>query len=258
MSTTRRVFEPTDLDLVALEEAEARALPRTPGDRSLPTVDEALALAGAAGAPRRSFVYHGAKRATDVVLAAALLVVSAPIMAVLVVLVKLDSRGPALFCHRRVGKGGQLFRFYKFRTMHSDARERFPDLYAYDYREEELETMYFKLPYDPRLTRVGRWLRRTSLDELPNLFNVIKGDMTLVGPRPEIPEMLPFYRPDQYCKFAVKPGVTGLAQVSGRNILRFVETNETDAKYVAMRSLRADFEILIETARTVWARVGAL
>ena len=141
--------------------------------------------------------------------------------------------------------------------MRIDAAERFPQLYAYEYDSDEIETMFFKLPYDPRCTRFGKHLRRTSLDELPNLINVLKGDMTFVGPRPEIPQMLPYYEPHQYCKFAVRPGMTGLAQVSGRNILRFVETNAKDLEYVERRSLWFDLTILFKTVGIVPLMIGA-
>jgi lipopolysaccharide/colanic/teichoic acid biosynthesis glycosyltransferase len=256
--STRRATErrqPVDVDLTAEEANDVVAAEVVPPRR--PTVDEALALAAAATAPPRSAAYHLTKRAIDVVLASMLLVATAPVIAVIALLIRLDSRGRAIFVQHRVGANGRLFRFYKFRTMYVDARERFPELYAYDYGDDELESMFFKLPYDPRCTRVGKRLRRTSLDELPNLFNVLKGDMTFVGPRPEIPEMLPYYEPEQLCKFAVTPGMTGLAQVSGRNILRFVETNAKDIEYVQRRSLRLDLSILVRTVGVVFLMIGA-
>jgi lipopolysaccharide/colanic/teichoic acid biosynthesis glycosyltransferase len=258
-----------DLDLAALERAEAVGAPaprlvatsaarvdhRAAG--APPSVEEALAAAARAEAPPRPWYYAPAKRAADVVLASCLLVLTAPLIGLLALVIRLDSKGPAVFRQQRVGKYGELFWFRKFRTMYVDARERFPHLYAYDYTPDEIDSLYFKLAYDPRCTRVGRWLRRTSLDELPNLLNVIKGEMTLVGPRPEIPEMLPFYGPEQLCKFAVTPGMTGLAQVSGRNILRFVETNAKDVEYVAHRSLRFDAAILVRTIWVVVLMIGA-
>lgn len=207
---------------------------------------------------QQSKAYAIAQRAIDLVVSVILLVLTLPIVLFLTVLIRLDSRGPAVFRQRRLGRDGKLFVFYKFRTMYVDARERFPDLYSYEYTPDEIESMRFKLPYDPRNTRVGRWLRRTSLDELPNLLNVLKGDMSLVGPRPEIPEMLQYYRWDQLPKFEVRPGVTGLAQVSGRNILRFQETIDADLRYVATRSLGQDIRILFRTVWAVIMRVGAL
>ena len=246
-----------DRDLVLLEYEEQSDGGTSSPLRVRPTVEEALVVVGSATAPRRSLAYHASKRAIDVVLAGILLVVVAPLVGLIALVIRLDSRGGAIFSQLRVGKNGRLFRFYKFRTMHADAAERFPDLYAYEYDEEQISTMYFKLPYDPRCTRFGKRLRRTSLDELPNLINVLRGDMTFVGPRPEIPEMLPYYEPDQHHKFAVKPGMTGLAQVSGRNILRFVETNAKDIDYVQRRSLRLDLGILCKTVGVVVLMIGA-
>jgi len=179
-------------------------------------------------------------------------------MLVLMALIRLDSPGPAVFRHERVSRGAGTFRFAKFRTMYVDARERFPELYAYSYSDDDIQSMKFKLPQDPRLTRVGRWLRRTSLDELPNLFNVLLGHMTLVGPRPEIPEMVRYYTPQQLVKFSVKPGLTGLAQTRGRNILTFQQTLSADLEYVSTRSLTLDIRILVRTLWTVAVQFGAL
>ncbi len=209
--------------------------------------------------PRRrdSTRYLVTARALDIVGSAALLLATAPAVALLWLVIRIDSKGSPIFRQQRVGHDGKLFTFYKFRTMYLDARERFPELYAYDYDEEQVETLYFKLPYDPRCTRVGRWLRRTSLDELPNLYNVLRGDMTLVGPRPESPEMVAHYRDDQLLKFSVKPGLTGLAQVSGRNILRFQETLAHDLAYVDARNTRTDLRILRRTVGAVVLMMGA-
>ena len=251
-----RKRDDVDIDLVAEEAAEQLGIEARDA-HARPSVEDALAMARAATAPERGALYHVSKRALDIALASLLLVLTAPVIAFIALVIRLDSRGKPIFAQDRVGKNGRLFRFYKFRTMHVDARERFPELYAYEYSAEELPALYFKLPYDPRCTRVGKRLRRTSLDELPNLFNVLRGDMTLVGPRPEIPEMLPYYRPEQFAKFAVTPGMTGLAQVSGRNILRFVETNEKDMEYVARRSLLFDVGILVRTAGVVFLMIGA-
>jgi lipopolysaccharide/colanic/teichoic acid biosynthesis glycosyltransferase len=185
------------------------------------------------------------------------LVLCGPVILLLAVVIKLDSPGPAIFRQRRVGRGGRLFTFYKFRTMAVDAAARHPELFAYEYSDEEVRSMYFKVLADPRLTRFGRYLRRTSLDELPNLFSVLTGDITLVGPRPELPEMLRYYTLDQLQKFSVKPGVTGLAQVNGRGVLRFQETIAADLEYCRRRSFWLDLVILVRTVRVVALRVGA-
>lgn len=198
------------------------------------------------------------KRMVDLVLASVTLAVAVPMLVVLAVVIAIDSPGGPIFRQTRVGLGGQTFTFYKFRTMYVDARERFPQMYAYQYDPDDLPTLYFKHAHDLRLTRVGAWLRRTSLDELPNLVNVVRGEMSLVGPRPEIPEMLRYYRPEEQVKFAVKPGMTGLAQINGRNILRFRETNAFDVRYVESCSLRTDLSVLLRTPVAVLKMLGAL
>lgn len=209
------------------------------------------------GSPR-SQGYAVAKRLLDVVGALVLLVLSLPMLVILAVVIVVDSPGLPVFRQQRVGRDGHLFWFYKFRTMYTDARARFPELYDYRFDAGEIQTMLFKLPHDPRCTRIGRHLRRTSLDELPNLFNVLRGDISLVGPRPEIPEMVAYYRPEHLSKFTVKPGLTGLAQVSGRNILPWIKVAEADASYVANRSFSLDLRILARTVVAVVTRVGAL
>jgi lipopolysaccharide/colanic/teichoic acid biosynthesis glycosyltransferase len=190
-----------------------------------------------------------AERVFEVVFAATVLVLSLPIMLLVALAIRLETPGPVLFRQRRVGRGGRLFRFVKFRSFYADARERFPQLYAYRYTPEEIEDLTFKVPNDPRVTRVGQFLRRTTLDELPNFWHVLTGDMDLVGPRPEIPEMLPYYREEHLPKFSVRPGVTGLAQISGRGRLKFLSTAELDTEYVRNRCFWLDTRIL---ARTIW------
>lgn len=208
--------------------------------------------------PPRSWAYSAPKRLLDIVVGVVLVVASLPVLLALSILIMVDSRGSPIFRQRRVGRDGRCFWFYKFRTMHRDARERFPDLYAYSYSPSETQTLLFKGPHDPRCTRVGRHLRRTSLDELPNLFNVLRGDISLVGPRPEIPEMVRYYRAEHLVKFTVKPGLTGLAQVSGRNILPWLRVAEADAIYAEQRSFCFDLRILVRTALAVVCRSGAL
>src|SRR5206468_10922795 len=135
----------------------------------------------------------------------------------------------------------------KFRTMYDDARDRFPELYAYDFSDGDFTSSYYKLADDPRNTRVGRWLRRTTLDELPNLFNVLKGDLSLVGPRPELPELVRYYHPEQLMKFSVKSGITGLAQVSGRNNLTIQQQIDADLEYVRRCSFFYDLGLILRT-----------
>lgn len=200
---------------------------------------------------------HACLRAFEVTVAIVALLLTLPVTLPLALLIRLTSPGPALFFQDRLGRGAKRFRFVKFRTMHVDARQRFPELYAYSYDDETIQRMKFKLDNDPRLTAVGRVLRKTSLDELPNFWNVLRGDMALVGPRPEIPEMLPYYKGDMRRKFDVRPGVTGLAQVSGRGYLGFMDTVALDLEYVRRRSLRYDLWILVRTVKKVLTGDGA-
>lgn len=193
------------------------------------------------------------KRICDLVLVL-LLAVPALFLSVLIVLwIRLESPGPALFAQHRPGLNGDLFKIYKFRTMYMDAECRFAALPP-ELQEEFLR--HGKIRNDPRITRIGRWLRRTSLDELPQLWNVIKGDMHLVGPRTYLVEQLPQVS-NRDVIMCVKPGVTGLWQVSGRSELTFEKRLELDAHYVQHWSARTDFSILWRTVGVVVKGSGA-
>jgi len=196
-------------------------------------------------------------RVVDCVIAVIALMVFMPIMIFIGCVVKVNSKGPVLFKQQRIGAGGKLFTFVKFRTFYHDARERFPDWYAYKYNEQELETFRFKVEVDPRIIPKLGWLRNTTLDELPNFWNVLKGDMTLVGPRPEIPEMRVYYQDEMLEKFSVAPGVTGLAQISGRGRLTFRDTVNIDLEYVKNRSFFYDISIIFKTIIKIILRDGA-
>jgi lipopolysaccharide/colanic/teichoic acid biosynthesis glycosyltransferase len=215
--------------------------------------------AGSAGAPGRvAPLGPGAaalKRALDTVVALGLLIATSPLMAVLAVLIKRESPGPAIFGQWRLGQGCQPFRFYKFRTMYADWPTRYPELAAFAFDMNRLEEVFLQREEDPRVTPLGRHLRRTSLDELPNLWNILVGQMSLVGPRPELPEMLPYYAMRD--KFDVKPGLTGWAQIRGRGELNFPDTLALDLEYVRRRSLLLDLRILAETAKAVVIGRGA-
>jgi lipopolysaccharide/colanic/teichoic acid biosynthesis glycosyltransferase len=257
---------------------------------------------------------HLTTRLLDIVISSVALLVFAPVMLIVACAIKLDSSGPVLFRHRRVGidrrfhreghwpraernsesarvivessphgdrRVKQLFGkpiyLYKFRTMYADSRERFPDLYRYEYHEDELDRVPIKVLVghrrvaddgkrfehvenpgnDPRVTRVGRWLRRTSLDELPNFLTVLRGDMSVVGPRPDIAENVRWYHERHLLKLRVKPGVTGFAQVNGRGNLSFHDTNELDVEYVRNRSLVGDIWIIWKTIWVILKRDGA-
>ncbi len=228
-----------------------------PADESLPNyIDRRLPEAGFLYLPNRGLGYAFAKRLVDLVGSAVLLLVAAPIMIVLSLLIRMDSPGPALFAQQRITRGGRLFTFYKFRTMWVDAKDRFPELYDYQ-KLTARPDVYYKLSDDPRSTRVGRWLRRTTLDELPNLINVLLGDMTLVGPRPELPGLVPLYRPEDLVLFFTKSGVTGLAQVAGRSLLTVRERIALDLRYVANQTVLLDLRILLCTVSAVLLRRGA-
>lgn len=203
--------------------------------------------------PDRPFVQQVLER----LFAATVLIISWPLLVALAIIIKVDSPGPALFWQQRLGRGAKPFRFVKFRTLYADARERWPELYAYRYSPMELDRLCFKVPNDPRITPAGRWLRRSTLDELPNFFNVLTGDMALVGPRPEIPEMLRYYEGSDRRKYSVRPGVTGPAQVGGRGRLSFRESVALDIRYVDQRSMLTDFKIVLKTIKGVLKLDGA-
>jgi len=206
---------------------------------------------------RRGLVLLAIKRGSEILIAFTALIVTSPILLLVAIIVRLDSPGPAVFRQLRVGANGRLFWFYKFRTLYADAKTRFPELYVYDYSGEELKTVCFKLREDPRVTRAGLWLRKSTLDELPNLWNLLKGDIAIAGPRPEIPEMLKHYQPSQLVKFSVRPGITGLAQTHGRGRLSLQDTIALDIKYVQNQSLWLDIRIVCRTLRMVLTRDGA-
>lgn len=193
----------------------------------------------------------------EVAVALVVLLLTAPLMLVIAIIVRWGTPGPALFFQTRLGLNGKPFRFVKFRTMYHDARERFPELYAYKYDAGDLQTLKFKLDDDPRVTPQGRWLRRTTLDELPNFWNVLLRNMALVGPRPEIPEMAPYYKGELRRKFHVRPGITGTAQTSGRGRLTFHETVAYDIEYVRQKSFALDLKILLKTVWLVFRQDGA-
>jgi lipopolysaccharide/colanic/teichoic acid biosynthesis glycosyltransferase len=231
--------------------------------------------------PVRDYLYTFTIRIIDILFSLAVLIIVSPLLLLIALLIKFDTPGPVIFKHQRVGYNrrkiqdncnpgqerrgaesfGKPFIIYKFRTMYADAKERFPELYKYSYTEEELQSLPINVLVgtksetatidesdDPRLTKVGKWLRRTSLDELPNFFNVLKGDMHLVGPRPDIHENIKYYTKNHLKIFDVKPGITGLAQIQGRKLLLFNEINEFDMNYVENRSLLLDLKILFKTA----------
>jgi lipopolysaccharide/colanic/teichoic acid biosynthesis glycosyltransferase len=199
----------------------------------------------------------GVQRLVEIVVAVVVLIVTSPIMLVVAIVIKLDSPGPALFCQERVGLHGRLIMFWKFRTMYADAKERYPEMYSYKYTPEEIRWVCLKQPDDPRVTRVGIWLRKSTLDELPNFWNLLKGDVTIVGPRPDIAEALPYFKPAQKIKFSVKPGITGLAQTRGRGRLRFQDQIRYDMFYAKKKSFWMDVDIILRTIKLIFKSDGA-
>lgn len=195
------------------------------------------------------------KRGIDLVLAILALLLLSPLLTMIAIAIRLDSPGPVFFGQTRVGVGGATFKMWKFRTMIADAERLKPTL---AHLNESGDPRLFKIPYDPRVTRVGRWLRRTSLDEIPQLFNVIRGEMSLVGPRPFFPEDMKHYQSHHFERLSVLPGITGLWQVSGRsNIRDFESVVSLDCEYIRRWSIGMDLKILLKTIPAVFRRDGA-
>jgi exopolysaccharide biosynthesis polyprenyl glycosylphosphotransferase len=194
-----------------------------------------------------------AKRTFDIAASTFVLVVFSPVMTLIAVAVKLSSPGPILFRQERVGYHGRPFTVLKFRTMVADAEERLPELLDLN----EATGPLFKMAHDPRVTRVGRFLRKTSLDELPQLVNVLRGDMTVVGPRPPLPREVAQYEEWQLARLEVRPGITGLWQVSGRSQLPFDDYVRLDLFYIENWSLAFDLFIIAKTIPTIVSRRGA-
>jgi Undecaprenyl-phosphate galactose phosphotransferase WbaP len=200
---------------------------------------------------------HRVKRAIDllgVVLGGTLIL---PFLALIAVLIKLDSPGPALFVQERPGLHGRMFRIRKFRTMRTDAEQQFDELVLNDSTAQQHFERYGKLKDDLRVTRVGKWLRKLSLDELPQLWNVFKGEMSLVGPRPYLVNQIPQMSGAEMVVLRILPGISGLWQVSGRNDVAFEQRLEMDTYYVRNWSVWLDLIILFRTILTVLLRRGA-
>ena len=200
-----------------------------------------------------------ARRLLDVVVATAVLVLLAPFMAAIALAIRAESRGPVIFRQRRLGQGLRPFTVLKFRTMRHEADAAVHRDYVHSLIERPTAAergQLYKLSVDSRITRVGRFLRSWSLDELPQLVNVLRGEMALVGPRPVIPYEVDRY-PERYLpRFAVKPGLTGLWQVSGRNERTYEEMVRFDIEYARQASLLLDLRILAKTVPVVFGRQG--
>lgn len=196
------------------------------------------------------------KRVLDLILGSLLLIAFSPVMLAIALLIRRETKRPALFKQARVGRNGEIFIVYKFATMIPDRRQRERRKYSRQGTEER--RLSHKTKHDPRVTRIGRFLRKTSLDELPQLINVVKGDMSLVGPRPELPSIVErHYKPWQHRRHVVRPGMTGWWQIHGRSDRPMHENTELDIFYVSNQSFGLDLKILLVTIRVVVSRHGA-
>lgn len=193
------------------------------------------------------------KRALDIVLSLLGLAGTAPIWLAIAIAIRLDSPGPVFFVQERVGLKGKAFRFIKFRSMYIDAADRLAQLQHLN----EVDGPVFKMRRDPRVTKVGRFLRQTSLDELPQFLNVLRGEMSLVGPRPPLPGEVAHYRPSDAVRLTVKPGLTCYWQIRGRSECSFDQWMAYDREYVSSISLLADVRILVGTLSAVLTGRGA-
>lgn len=194
------------------------------------------------------------KRLIDFIFSLMALIILFPFFILIAIAIKADDRqGAVFFKQTRVGKDGKEFKMYKFRSMFSDAEERFNELLQYN----EISGAMFKMKNDPRVTKVGKFIRKTSIDELPQLVNVLKGEMSLVGPRPPLPREVKKYTNYDKQRLLVTPGCTGLWQVSGRNNLSFKQMVELDLFYIRNRSIWLDFKIIIRTVLVLFNENGA-
>lgn len=208
----------------------------------------------AAATTGRETIYAFSKRALDLVATGIGLLFLSPFFVLLAIIIKVDSRGPVLYPQIRVGRQGTLFRCWKFRSMTMDADKQKQELMG---KNEMVGGTTFKIKQDPRVTRIGRYIRKASIDELPQLWNVFIGDMSLVGPRPPVPQEVAEYSTYERRRLAVKPGITCIWQVSGRSDIPFRDQVRLDIEYINKRSLRLDLLLLLKTVPAVLSARGA-
>ena len=204
---------------------------------------------------RKSQVYKFVKRTTDVVLASVALVILSPVFLIIAIAIKLDSKGPVFFKHTRIGKNGKIIKLYKFRSMVINAEElikSFTPEQMKEYKEN------YKLTNDPRITRVGNILRKTSLDELPQLINIIKGDLSIIGPRPVVAKELKKYQYNIDKFLSVTPGLTGYWAANGRSNTTYEERMEMELYYIDNLSLKMDLKVFFKTILSVVKKEGAI
>ena len=198
--------------------------------------------------------YDVAKRFFDIVLSLCGLVILSPLFLITAVAIRLDSKGPAFYSQKRIGKNGKPFKMYKFRSMCVDAEQQLERLAALNERDGPT----FKITHDPRVTRVGRFIRKTCIDEPPQLINILRGEMSLVGPRPPLPNEVAVYTPYQMRRLGVTPGLTCFWQATKGEDTTFEEWVEMDLKYIRERSLKTDIKILFLTVRVVLLGKGSM
>ncbi|MFW2490564.1 sugar transferase [Clostridium chromiireducens] len=187
--------------------------------------------------------YYFFKRTMDILCSLTGLIILTPILLIVGLLIKLESKGPIIFAQERIGKNGEVFKMYKFRSMVINAEELKEKLHC----KNEMSGPMFKIKDDPRVTRVGRFIRKTSIDELPQLFNVLKGEMSLVGPRPSLPKEVEKFDNWMMTRLKVKPGLTCYWQVSGRNDIDFEDWMKLDLRYVENRCILVDIKLIFKT-----------
>lgn len=211
------------------------------------------ALSGSALSPGGGRVYRAGKRALDIAASLSGLIVLAVPMGIVSLLIYREDKGSPFFSQVRLTENGKTFRMYKFRSMCMDAEQRFQEVQKIN----ETDGLAFKSEDDPRITRIGKFLRKTSIDEIPQLINVLKGDMSLIGPRPPLPREVVMYTPHQTQRLMVKGGLSCYCQCNGRSDMPFDEWVDSDIDYIKNRSMRTDIKLLFQTAKVVLCKKGA-
>lgn len=196
----------------------------------------------------KSMLYETTKRIADIICSLLAIVVLSPLFLIIAAAIKIDSKGPVFFMQNRCSKDGKVFKMFKFRSMVIDAEDKL----KYLQEKNEMTGPVFKIHDDPRITKVGRFIRKTSIDELPQLFNILKGDMSIVGPRPPIDKEVEQYNSYQMQRLLVKPGLTCYWQVMGRNNIDFDRWVELDLKYIKERSLLLDIKLIFKTFKVLF------
>ena len=199
-------------------------------------------------------IYRGFKRIVDIILGCIGLVLLSPVFLILAICIKIDSKGPVIFAHKRIGKNGKKFNMYKFRSMYENAEEMIENFNEEQKREWQEN---FKLENDPRITKVGKFLRKTSLDELPQIVNIIKGDLSIIGPRPIVDEELEKYGENKEKFLSITPGLTGYWQANGRSNTTYEERMQMELYYIDNQSLLLDIKIFFKTIVSVLKKEGA-